>query len=411
MIHLYLALSIVTLLACLAVIYPWLKKQQSLYSDSNRLKVLFTDKLNELDADLAQEKLSADEYNGLKQELTEQLAIELREHSDGQQKSMSRKWIWFLPPLTLVATFVIYKLQHKPAQMEQWFNAQQVVSEVGKKILMGDGPSNRAEMESFYLGLRGQLNRSPDDSTGWFLLGRVGYSLGYLNEAVAAFEKSLALDANNYSTNMSYAQALITQGEDSALRQAARIYAKVLKNNAEDAEALTMSGFIAMQLEQPKMAANFWQRALKYLPANDSRRGAIVQTLDEMQASKNDEPTQQTDDASTNQTLLVNLALSATTQASLTQFKYLWLFARSGQAGPPAAVRRIKLQEVEFPLQVKLSDADAMMPVLTLSTLQEVVVTARLTETDDVMQTEQVQLEVKSDMIKLTDNLAIDIEL
>ncbi|WP_017445165.1 c-type cytochrome biogenesis protein CcmI [Gayadomonas joobiniege] len=412
MIHLYLALTVITLLACLAVIYPWLKKQQSLYADKNRIKILYSDKLTELDNDLEQEKLSPSEYASLKQELTEQLAYELSYDSQLNQKIVSRKWIWLLPPVTLVVSFIIYHWQQKPEQMQQWFNAQQTVSEVGKKIVSGQSPANREELEAFYLGLRGQLSQSPEDSTGWFLLGRIAYSLGYLDEAIAAFEKSRQLKPDNYATNMSYAQALITRGEESHLRRAAQVYASILQTNNQDAEALTMSGFIAMQLDEVQMAQNFWQRALKYLPNDDDRRSAIVQTLNEMQqktaaVNEQEEPTTQAQQGQ----LQINLSLSRETQQQLADFNYLWLFARSGNAGPPAAVKRISLAQIEFPMTVSLSDADAMMPSLKLSLLEQVVVTARLTQTEDVMQAEQMQKEIKSDLIDLAQSKDIKLEL
>ena len=73
---------------------------------------------------------------------------------------------------------------------------------------------------------------------------------------------------------------------------------------------------------------------------------------------------------------------------SLSEFSHLFLFARSANSTmkmPAAVVKQaIKQNDTSFPLTLTLSDSNAMVPSLNLSSLEEAVVIARLSRDDNV---------------------------
>ena len=82
-------------------------------------------------------------------------------------------------------------------RIDQWQIAQQQTSELGQRMLKGDESLNLQDLQMFALGLRTKLVDTPEDATGWMLLGRVSGAINRVDSAIQAFEKSLKYAPNN----------------------------------------------------------------------------------------------------------------------------------------------------------------------------------------------------------------------
>ena len=81
----------------------------------------------------------------------------------------------------------------------------------------------------------------------------------------------------------------------------------------------------------------------------------------------------------------MNVNISDVLQSSLPNRAYLIVFAQhsDGRSKAPLAVKRVALPSL--PVQISLSDNDAMIPAMNLSAAQQVNITARISLDEDVM--------------------------
>ncbi|EWH12215.1 hypothetical protein DS2_00800 [Catenovulum agarivorans DS-2] len=397
------------LIASTLVLLPWMAKQHNWKQDHQRIENLYAEKLQELAQDLQQGNIEEQAYKAAKEDLTVQLASELSQAKVTSGLHISKNTMWLLPVVTLIVTSAIYYIQGKPAQMEQWLAAQSKTAEFGQKLMQGNENFTKAELNEFYLGLRSKLAEQTPDASGWLLLGRVAYSLNNLSDAIAAFEQALKIDSEHYPSRMSLAQSLLASGDESMMKRAGRIYNQVLQQNPADAEALTMAGYTAFQLQNNQVAAQYWQLALNYLPEDDSRRKAIEQTLPQVSAhaAAAQQSAQPTADA---KSVVIKFNVSQQTQAQVADFQYLVVFARPQLSGPPAAVLRLPIENGQLPDTVTLTDQNAMMQGFNLSSLANAYITVRLSKDADVGLSEG-EIEKNSDALTLEQNTQVTMEL
>jgi cytochrome c-type biogenesis protein CcmH len=116
--------------------------------------------------------------------------------------------------------------------------------------------------------------------------------------------------------------------------------------------------------------------------------GAITASSDGVDTNGNTPqvgPTQQNGGTNQSSELLINVNISDELKSSLPENAYLIVFAQhsDGRSRAPLAVKRFKLPVL--PIQLSLSDQEAMIPAMNLSSANVVNVTARISLDEDVM--------------------------
>ncbi len=94
------------------------------------------------------------------------------------------------------------------------------------------------EINTLIDGLKKKLAANPDNSEGWFLLARSEAAIGKQADAIAAYEKGMAvMDKVPLSVRGDYAEMLVMQAQQ-VTPDAHKIFAEILKEDGEDARAL-----------------------------------------------------------------------------------------------------------------------------------------------------------------------------
>lgn len=218
--------------------------------------------------------------------------------------------------------------------------------------------------------LRARLEESPDDPRGWMLLGASYVQVERYSEAVQAFDRVLDLTGGrDIDALMGKAEALILGNPQRLLEDAGEMVEQVLLEDPANPRGLWYGGLRASATGQEVIAVRRWTAMLEGPVAPEvraivegelNRLGARVQTGGATAAAD-----------------LVELRLSLGAQASPPPGAVLFVVARiPGQAGPPLAAKRV--DGARFPLEVRLSDADAMLPGAKISDQSELAITARL---------------------------------
>ncbi|MCC5825510.1 c-type cytochrome biogenesis protein CcmI [Alkalimonas sp.] len=300
--------------------------------------------------------------NELKQQFLEQEAKAV------QLKASKSSWRWYggLTVALIVMVAGIYSWNGHYGDLSNWQLAQQKLPEYGERSLLGRGePLNDEELTNFALAIRTKLTREGDDAAAWFLLGRIWMSQGLMIDAIDAFEKALLMTPERPSLLISYSQALLVVGGDDKLAKAGRAMARVLTNDPDNLDALSLLAFIAYEKGDLEEATAAWMLLLDRLPASDPRYAAVLQKLQELGH-----------EVSARQERQVLLTLDV--DPSLRQ-QYpdasVFVFVRQPD-GPalPVAAQRIPVPAGE--LQLMLTEEMAMQPGWTLASIDDVEVVA-----------------------------------
>jgi tetratricopeptide (TPR) repeat protein len=111
----------------------------------------------------------------------------------------------------------------------------------------------------------------PDAASGWFVLGRVEAERGRTDAALAAFERSMAIDPTR--GRREYRDLLLESGRGTALADFAR---RELARDPDSALAAKDLGAAELAIGDPHAAVAAYERALALLPAFLARRDPAV---------------------------------------------------------------------------------------------------------------------------------------
>lgn len=373
------------LFALVAVLWPWLaasKHSPAGEDTAARLNVLLTkESVAALEQDMQEGIIAAEERKSVTSELKHALVNETKNHNWDQpstsgtvQPPLNNMQLMVLLSTTLAAlllTLAVYGNSNDIAGLLHWQEAKRQLPDLGQRVISGDTQLTTAEYQSFSLALRSKLADEPEDAVGWLLLGRLYGGLQQGNQqAKLAFEKSLEIDPDRPGSLVSYAQMLLADNTSDADQRALELVRKALRVAPDEPDALGLLAIAAERVGDTQLAIQTWKQLQAQLePANP-----IQNTIDNKLQELEQRHTQ----------LLVEVDIDGAISGKLPQQAILFVFARAvnGAAKIPAAV--VKQPLTGFPVSVTLSDQNAMVAGLTLSSLREVEVIARLSLDGDV---------------------------
>ena len=312
--------------------------------------------------------------------------------------SPATAWVLGTSVLVAVATAALYSQTGHFTQLQNWQIAQQQLPTFGERALLNKGePLTDQEIELFALALRTKISNEGDDAVAWFVIGRIWLSKGMLDDAIEAFEKALALTPNRVNVLISYSQALLVGGGDENLAKAARSLAKVLQQEPDNSDALSMLAMVAEERGDKEQAQQAWQLLLPKLDKTDPRYALVQQKLGLASTPEQAVTAEQTTAAVSGRQVSVQLTISPELAE---QYKTgtLFVFAKAVD-GPPLPLAVQKLAVFNGTQSIELSEAQAMQPGWTLANAERIQISARLSLSGQVLNDEngpQVQSEVLS---------------
>ncbi|AGH43725.1 c-type cytochrome biogenesis protein CcmI [Paraglaciecola psychrophila] len=379
----YLGAAISVVIFMLFIIFPWFRKANDDSVSRLTNKGLIKQRLIELHTEQQQGLLSDSDRLQSENELKLALLDETKTSQTNEASVGIPLAIGALVSLSVGIGTYLYSNQIQ--RVDEWLMAQQQTSELGQRMISGDENLNLKDLQTFALGLRTKLVDTPEDATGWMLLGRVSGAINRVDSAIQAFEKSLKFDPNNVGTLSSYAQALLMTGQEQQVLQAKQVLLQILDLEPDNTNAMGVLAIAASELGDKLLALENWQRLLAFIPDTDPNFAAVNQRIlqlqtdlqqDNQQVAQN-KPNLTTDSLSSTR-VSVTINISDELQSKLPENGFLFVFAQesSGQMKMPAAV--VKMPLGEFPVVVELSNNNAMTPNYTLSQLQQARLVARV---------------------------------
>ena len=380
------------LLLCATAFIFWPRSAKTTADQSQ--KELFRERLQLL--------VQARDYGELAEEDFSTAAAELKSQFLAQQQQLltTPEQRHFKLEFAMLATVVLvvaisYSLNGHYQQLRDWEMAQQNLAAYGERSLLNKGePLSEEELTMFGLALRTKLANEGDDAVAWFVLGRIWFSQGLVDEAIESFERALRLTPDRSNLLLSYAQALLVTDSAENLQKAARSLGRVLEVDPGNQDALAMLALIAQERGDVAEARAAWQVLLAQIPADDPRRSMIEQQLAQLPGAKTATDTMPEAAASAKPTADLaatgrRISLELTIPAELaTKFADATLFvvAKAVEGSPmPLAVQ--KLPVTAGTQQIELTSAMVMQAGWGLDNVDEVVVSARLSQSGSVTKT------------------------
>ena len=395
---------LLTLVALLFVVVPFFKRERIQRLDHNansELIRIYHQRLDELKTDLDNQRIDAQMHDESvieqKRRLLNELSPEKALNSKGNNRIFALTGAGFL----IVLTAIFYGYTGSQQQIKGWHDAMANLKSYGERAVMQDGePLTPNELQAFALALRTKLDQSGDDEVAWMLLGRVAMSLNEFDMAMQSFDKVLKMNPDNKQVLISYSQVLLMEGSDANMSRAATMLSRVLKAEPTNIDAISLLALIAYERKDWLQAKTAFEVLLASMQQNDPRYSMIAERIAEIDAHLNNEQ-QVTNtklaEASSSE-ISITVDLDPVLADSQPQNGTLFVFAKAA-SGPQMPLAVVKMTEYSFPLTVTLSDSNAMVEGLNLSSVDKIILTARLSK-DATVVTSSGELEGKSDVLE-----------
>lgn len=243
-----------------------------------------------------------------------------------------------------------------------------------------DPPHSLQEMVAL---LEQRLREQPQDTQGWVMLGRSYAAMNRLDEARAALEQANRQAPDDPMTLVTLAEVRAGQQGERLDGEPIALVRRALALAPDFPRALWLAGVHAFNAGRPDEAGTLWQRLLDTAELSPEAaaqvREAVARTASEA-APAPAAPRAAAPAGAAQVTVQVRLApeLAARLDGSET----LFVFARAAQ-GPRMPLAIVRRTARELPLAVTLDDSMAMSPQLTLSSFDQVVVSARVSRSGD----------------------------
>jgi cytochrome c-type biogenesis protein CcmI len=425
----YLYVALFAAIALGFIVYPWLKdrnaKKRFEISNTNVIK----QRIQEIEREAAEGLIDPDEMqtaiDEMKVALAEEAAFFDLQQEEANNASLSAKsakipLILGAIPAIIAAAWVYYDA-NQLSGLQDLVSATENIDELTQRILVN--PANDVKPEEFAnyaLLIRQQLRKDPNDATGWQWLGRLRMSLGQTEEAVAAFEKALNIQPSSQDIRMKYAQAMMMVGDEENLQNAKRQVSYLVQVEPDNRNYRLLLTVVAAQLNDSETAFHNFGMIKDQLSANSTLYQSLVGQLRSMGAPEellalndiapssvaNEPATVPSGEIGSNveNGFDVSINIADALSGKLPANGYLIVFAQDAITGSkmPLAVKKLVL--TEFPITVRLTAEDAMIPKFSLKTAELVTISARISEDEDVM-TSVGELQGSLYEVKVTDNI------
>ncbi|OUR87235.1 c-type cytochrome biogenesis protein CcmI [Gammaproteobacteria bacterium 42_54_T18] len=399
-------LFLMALAATAMIVGPLMAKQQvvSAQQDVSRdavNSVVFSDRLTELQLDVATNTISQKEFEKLKIELEIGLLSDVPDEpkgailkEKGDNKGVVPGMLAAVAVLTLVPILSLglyYQGGYSP-EIEKWLQLRKDMDPVFTALMAGDKPeasgADRTVME-FVTALQRKAQEYPDDANMWHMLGMGYQQMQAAEQAEQALRRAYRIEPDNSRYRLALAQLLVGIGQGKITQESESLLLAVLKSDPVNMQALAMLGMGEFFAERFQQSLMYWERLLvvsRKFNAPQEKIDILKRSIAAAKKRLNIKGDQKIADADTGSglQLQVTVSIDSALQKTLNPTDTLFIYAQKAQ-GPKMPLAVVKKQVGEFPITVTLSDKQAMTPQFRLSNAETVVVKARVSATHNAI--------------------------
>jgi cytochrome c-type biogenesis protein CcmH len=350
-------------LALVLLLRPLLRSRKSAKIGRAEANIsIYRDHLRELDADLAEGKLTAADHARSRAELDARLLDDVAapEAQMPAARPGGRRLALILVAVVPLFAAALYLAVGNPASLAPGsdphaFDSQQLTTLVDR--------------------LAARMRENPDDAEGWRLLGRSYAALGRFPESLDAYAKAVERKPRDADLLADMADVLATTRSERLQGEPEKLVMRALEIDPQNLKALALAGTAAFERKDFNTAARYWQRMLPLVPPESEDARQIQANIAEAQSHLKSGPPAAA-------ALKGTVRLSPELKGKASPSDVVFIFARAAKGPPmPLAVKRARVRDL--PIEFALDDSMAMAPGMNLSAHGRVIVGARVSKSGD----------------------------
>ena len=368
----WISTIVLSLAAVLLIVLPFLNKKENidevLRDELN--KAFYKDRLIELEVE-AEEGL-VDNQQELIADLKQSLLDDVPTQEKIKRTQISTLGV-VVPSviLVLVVTYGMYFQFGALDKVQHWQEVSSNLPELSKKLMSSEGGTlTNDELEDLTLALRTRLHYQPKDSTGWLLLGRIALANRDAETAKDSMARAYKLEPKDEDVQLGFAQALMLSPDEADQNQARLILSRLVQNDYVDLRVFSLLAFDSFERQDYPGAVKYWSIMQQMIGPQDSRYEMLSRSIESAQKKMGD-----TLGVDQGKSVAVTLDLSSDVNVDPKSVLVVSVHRADGSPMPVAAAR---YPLGSFPRTVVLDDGNSMMESSKLSSLETLMVRARL---------------------------------
>ena len=360
---------------CFLLIPLWMKPKIVSSDDSEINIELAQKKLRALEMDLENGVITQAQYDPLKNELM------LNLHRDLKQAETlvfdEKKGRWLAIPLGVFVPVLALAIYSVKGDLRAF-------DDVAAQSQLKEKPT-AADINAMVEKLAQKMKDNPSDSEGWVMLARSYKVMKRYPEAVEALRKALALTGKQPEILLQLADVLAMKNGGSLLGEPAELVAKALDIDANNEMGLWLYGLANAEDGKFNEAIGFWKKLQAHYKPEDDDFKEVQKLIDQAKEALG-EPVSPVEQKAVvgNKGIHLHVSLGDKFNAVANPEDVIFIYAQPAQGGKmPLAV--VKKQVKDLPLDVTLDDNMAMMPAMTISSVEKVQVSARISHSGNAI--------------------------
>lgn len=324
---------------------------------------IYKQRLQELEEQHQQKRLSDVLYQQIRNELEQALLKDVPEESQTPQSAVDVAPVSFkIPLISGVCLFLL-------AGTLYWKHGNwEAVDPENHKL-----PSPAVMITR----LQKRLTDDPQNAENWFLLGQSYAALKRYADARDALRESYRYAPDNFQVLIRYIEA-IGHASNGDLKEAEPLVQKALQMQPDLPDVQWFHSLLLAQTGELQTAVHIWEKLLSSIDDSGQRHMLEMMIANGKQRLGITE-TRNIPDTTIAGTLKVKVALDPALAANARDTDIVFIYARAA-SGPPMPLAVTRKHVRDLPVTITLGDHDAMMPNMTLSKFPEIVVGARISK-------------------------------
>ena len=363
---------LIAIALCFLLIPLWLKAKPIAQNDESINILLAQNKMQVLNDELANGIITQIQFDALQNELMLHLHQDLVSSSAHSIDDTKGRWLAlpiaiFVPLLALAVYSIKGDLRAFDTPM----------------VTAAGTPKTAADINAMVEKLAQKMAQNPQDPQGWIMLARSYKVLKRYPDAVSALRKARALLGDEPQTLLQLADVIAMQNGGSLLGEPTELVANALALDANNDMGLWLYGLANAEEGKFGEAIDNWKKLQTHYKTNDADYTEVQKLIDQAKEALGEKVESAKDEttpsSSSGKSLHLAVALDDKFKSAVSAEDYVFIYAQPAQGGKmPLAV--VKKQVKDLPIDITLDDSMAMMPNMTISSVANVQVSARVSK-------------------------------
>lgn len=366
-----LGIILVLLLAAGFVAFPFISRRIAGSGNNSQAQQanidIFRDQQRQYRQQLDSGEINQPQYAAMIAE-AEQLLLSntsaISSETPNQSAAQGREGLWILPLLLVVITLAtLWIYSSLGASKDEQIT--RLLKEQGQSMTPGQAVNWNPQL----IGMIGErVKQRPDNLYYWTILAQEAVSRGDMASGANYFAESVRISPRDGYLLAQYAQALFFADGNKFTQRVVTAVDNAFAVDSSNQTVLGLKGIEAFENRDYKLAISYWQAAAQQLDPASSDWQALQNGIQKARQLLGD---------SADPLLSVSLSIDSGVEFSPQQLVFVAVVQADG---PPMPIVARKLTASQLPLQIQLSDDDALMEGRTLTGAGSVRVVARLSK-------------------------------